>query len=531
MNKKLLIQELLSGHTTLLLHENYSSDFKLLESKPLLIVTNMAIDMYLPLIDRWLVNLEYFLDIKVVSTQDFISNKIQYLNSYLLRIIWVTNIDSISLDKDILVKDMDNLDKGVTYFVNSKKDSIMPLVKDISTNFRQVFVDNAEIQDIYNSRLSNQAIANNCHTIFNIIERVCNPKYLKLLFIDLDNTIYEGEIAEGGNKGISFTETHIEFIDWIISLANSGVFIEIVSRNSPHIINDLRNYSVFLELEKHITRFNFTLESKGKIIRDRVSFYNMLSDSIVFIDDNPAELFDVLKNNDFIRTFRILPDATNWKIIKHHIYVNPNDNDTTTQKFRLADLDANLDRTALSKELSPAELHLYLKTKLNFNVLDPMTDSVHLKRCISMSNRTNQFNISNRRISESSAFELFKEGYDFVTCSLEDNFGDSGVIFFLIIKQVSKNYAKLYELCISCRVLGRNIETLIIVEAINKWSEHRSHELKSCTVDFIETSKNLPAKKWLKNFDFFENGEIDIARLDTTEEIRILREVVTINAS
>jgi FkbH-like protein len=531
MIKKPLIQELLSGHTTLLLHENHSNNSTLFESKPLLIVTNMPIEMYLPLIGNWLLYVEYFLDIKVVSTQEFISNKIQYLNSYPLRIMWVANIDSISLTKDILTKDEDYSDNGVTYFVNSREDSIMQLLSNDYTSVRQVFVDNIEIQDIYNSRLSNQDIVNNCHAIFTVIERVYNPKFLKLLFIDLDNTIYEGEIAEGSKNDIFFTKSHVAFIDWLISLAKSGVFIEIVSRNSPNIMNDLRNYPEFLELEKYVTRFNFTLESKGEIIRDRISFYNFLSDAIVLIDDNPAELFDVLRNNDSIRTFRVLPSAANWKIIKFHVYTDPNENDVTTNQFRLADLDANLDRITLSKELSIAELHLYLKTKLNFKVLDPITDSVYLKRCVSMSNRTNQFNVSNRRISESSAFELFKQGYDFVTCSLEDNFGDSGIIFFLIVKQTSKNNANLYELCISCRVLGRNIETIIIVEAVNRWSQLKSQEIKSCSVDFIETSKNLSARKWLQNVGFFENGKVDIARLDTIEEIRVLREVISINAS
>jgi FkbH-like protein len=531
MSKRLLIQELLSGHTTLLLPGNHSKNSQLLENKSLLIVTNMAIDMYLPLINNWLICLEYFIDIKVINSQDFISNKIQYLNSYPLRIIWITNIDFESLTKDILTNDMDDLDNGLTYVINNGEATIMPLLSKDHNRVKQIFVDNMEIQDIYNSGLSNKSIANNCHTIFTVIERVHNPRFLKLLFIDLDNTIYEGEIAEGSKNDISFTQAHIEFIDWLISLSKSGVFIEIVSRNSPNVINDLRKYPEFLEFEKYVTRFNFTLESKGEIIRDRISYYNFLSDSVILIDDNPAELFDVLRYNDSIRTFRVLSSAANWKIIKLHVYVDPNENDVTTNQFRLADLDANLDRISLSKELSIAELHLYLKTKLNFKVLNPVTDSAYLKRCISMSNRTNQFNVSSRRISEYRAFELFKEGYDFVTCSLEDNFGDSGVIFFLVVKKYGENNAKLYELCLSCRVLGRNVETIIVVEALNKWSQLRSQEIKSYSVDFIETAKNLPAKKWLQKVGFFDNGKLDLSGLDTIEEVRNLREVLNINAS
>jgi FkbH-like protein len=531
MNKKLLTQELLSGHTTLLLHENFSNSSKLKVKQKLLIVTNMAIEMYLPLIDNWLVHQEYFLDIKVVSTQDFISNKMKYLNEYRLRIIWVNSNSVMKSIKDSLAIENFDLYRGLTYFVNSKKNAIVSNLSNNAANYREVFVENRDIKDIYYSGLSNQAIADNCHTVFSVIERSFNPKYVKLLFIDLDNTIYKGEIAEGDKSNINFTENHIEFIDWLIDLAKSGVFIEIVSRNSPNVINELRNYSAFLELEKYITRFNFTLDRKSEVIRERLAFYNFLGDSIVFIDDNPAELFDVTRNNDLIRTFRILPDATNWKTLCLHIYLNPNENDNTTQQFRLADLDANLERTTLSEDLSLTELHSYLKTKISLKILDPVTDLALLNRCVSMSNRTNQFNISNRRISESDVFDLFKKSYDFITCALEDDFGDSGVIFFLVIKETGKTNAEIYELCISCRVLGRGLESILITEALNKWSHIRSRDLKSCKIDFIETSKNMAAKKWLQNVDFFENSELSVANLNILDEVRSLRKVVTINAS
>jgi len=530
MNKKLLSQELLSGHTTLLLHENFSNGSKLKVKHKLLIVTNMAIEMYLPLIDNWLVHQENFLDIKVLSTQDFISNKIKYLSEYRLRIVWVDSNIVMKLIKDSLEIENFDLYRGLTYFVNSKKNAIVPNLSVNSANYREIFVENRDIKDIYSS-LSNQAIVDNCHTVFNVIERAFNPKYVKLLFIDLDNTIYKGEIAEGDKSNINFTENHIEFIDWLIDLAKSGVFIEIVSRNSANVINELRCYSAFLELEKYITRFNFTLDRKSEVVRQRLAFYNFLGDSIVFIDDNPAELFDVTRSNDLIRTFRILPDATNWKTLSLHIYSNPKEYDNTTQQFRLADLDANLERTTLLEDLSLTELHSYLKTKISLKILDPVTDLALLNRCVSMSNRTNQFNISNRRISESDVFDLFKKNYDFITCALKDDFGDSGVIFFLVIKETGKTNAEIYELCISCRVLGRGLESVLITEAINRWSQIRSRALKSCKIDFIETSKNMAAKKWLQNVDFFENSELSVANLNNLGEVRILRKVVTVNAS
>ena len=71
----------------------------------------------------------------------------------------------------------------------------------------------------------------------------------------------------------------------------------------------------------------------------------------------------------------------------------------------------------------------------------------------------------------------------------------------------------------------------MIAEALNKWSQIRSRELKSCKINFIETSKNKAAKKWLQNVDFFENSELSVANLNILDEVRSLRKVVTINAS
>ena len=78
---------------------------------------------------------------------------------------------------------------------------------------------------------------------------------------------------------------------------------------------------------------------------------------------------------------------------------------------------------------------------------------------------------------------------------VEDKFGDNGITGVFIIK--SNNNKELYidTLLLSCRIIGREVEQVIMSYIIEK---AKKEGLKRIIAEFILTKKNLPASDFLE---------------------------------
>jgi FkbH-like protein len=522
---QILLQEVISGHTSVVLSDRSKKQDETFKKQAVLILADDSLEMYIPLINGWLEQSEMFLDIEILSTHRFLKTPEIFLNANAIKIIGPLGDSTTHLIVSTIqnFKTVDDFQK--IFIVCSEEGRFESFYDASKIEFVEIIVGNVDFPDVYGSAISNEAISNACHALYACIERAISPKFCKLLFVDLDNTLYSGEVAEGNLGDIQFTTKHIEFAEWLIRLSGQGVFVEILSRNSERVLDDLRLYPTFQKLEKSISNFNFTFGSKGKVISERIAFYKFHPSSVCVIDDNPAELTEILQINKNVRTLRILPSCANiWQIVTH-IYANSAEIETHGDSRRLIDLKANLERDTLSKNLTDAELHETLGTRLCITILDADKNAEEISRCVSMSQRTNQFNLSSRRLTESLSYKLIRTGFSFVTCSLTDKFSDSGIVCFLVIKPNSSTF-EIFELCISCRALGRNLESLMIYECLRAWQDSARMNTNSFSLEFIENGKNAPVKNWLENLKFADTINLEV--LEQEGNLKVFREVVSI---
>src|SRR5690606_25928420 len=118
----------------------------------------------------------------------------------------------------------------------------------------------------------------------------------KCLVLDLDNTLWGGIIGEDGLAGIKLGqgspigEAYVAFQEYILELKRKGVILAVNSKN-----NDADAREVF---EKHpemriklddISMFVANWEPKPQNIQRIAQTLNIGIDSLVFVDDNPAE--------------------------------------------------------------------------------------------------------------------------------------------------------------------------------------------------------------------------------------------------
>jgi FkbH-like protein len=124
-------------------------------------------------------------------------------------------------------------------------------------------------------------------------------------------------------------------------------------------------------------------------------------------------------------------------------------------------------------------------------------------RLAELSQKTNQFNTGLQRFSEVQvARRLEAPDHCTISVRMRDRFCDSGIIG-AIFAQLDGNRLVIDEVCISCRSLGRNIESPMIALALAPVIDR--YGLRNVAFKFREGPRNLPARMWLTSFTGVEN--------------------------
>lgn len=348
---------------------------------------------------------------------------------------------------------------------------------------------------------------------------------IKVIAIDLDNTLHQGVLGEDGVFGVKLTDYHKKLHSKLIELRKNGIFLALISRNEIEDVKKLfaqrKDYAINWD---EFSATEVSWGSKAVAIDNVAKKINVGVESILFIDDNIGELLEVartfpmspqiLAQGDGELTFNALnyfPGLWRW---------NYDESDAK----RVIDQKGNIQREELSKR--SLNEHDYLKS-LGVTISAKVDRSVDSKRLVSLSNKTNQFNLAFTRLNE---VELLKQissvDYCVLAVSLKDVISDSGIIG-LVIAKYKKKYILIEELCLSCRAMGRNLEDYVISFALKNIPKLQEYEFVSFKV--VQGPRNQPAIKWLSEFlgnkknTVFENNQItvsDILKMDVPKTIK-----------
>jgi FkbH-like protein len=124
-----------------------------------------------------------------------------------------------------------------------------------------------------------------------------------------------------------------------------------------------------------------------------------------------------------------------------------------------------------------------------------------------LSQRTNQFNLTTRRYTETDLLALLEnQNWRLYGVLASDRIGDSGIsgAAFVQVDPVSQT-ARLDAFLVSCRVLGRGIESAFLTGVC---SDLYASGLTALLAEYVPSEKNGMAKDFLPNhgFQFTEHG-------------------------
>ncbi len=324
----------------------------------------------------------------------------------------------------------------------------------------------------------------------------------KVLLLDLDNTLWRGLAGEHDITPIVLSEdgaglAYKNFQRSILQLKLQGVILGIVSKNNEEdalqIINN-HPHMILHQEDFAVTRINW--ENKAKNIVSVSQELNVGLDSIVFIDDNPAERALVSESLPEVITpdFPDRPEELTSFIaqVYHRYFEKPVV--TEEDKEKTSQYQANSERKKLMETSMDFEGYLNnLQMKLY-----RVNPGKNKERFVQLVNKTNQFNLTTRRITGQEASNLLGDkNTEVFLYRVVDRFGDSGIVAAGILEFHEE--AVVTEFVMSCRVMGRKIEEAIIVDFEN---EARRRGYKELVGIYKPTEKNRPVKDLYVSFGY-----------------------------
>lgn len=324
-------------------------------------------------------------------------------------------------------------------------------------------------------------------------------KRKKCLVLDLDNTLWGGVLGEDGIDRIQIGgdypgKAFLYFQEALLELARTGVILTVCSKNNEADVLDAWDKNPFLILRKdHFPVYRINWKDKASNIREIAAELNIGLDSLVFVDDNPAER-ELIKQTlpmvsvpDFPTQAYELPrffDRLVRDYFKVYSITAEDRNKTEQYKANALRVQAQSGFSDFGQFLKSLGMRLTLESANDFN----------LARIAQMTQKTNQFNLTTHRYTDADIKQKIKNGARVWCLSVSDKFGDSGITGCAIVEN-----NEIDTLLLSCRVLGRGIEKAFLFAILNEAYESDEKEIGAT---YIPTAKNMQVSEFYEQCGF-----------------------------
>lgn len=320
-----------------------------------------------------------------------------------------------------------------------------------------------EYWHMYKYSLCLKAIPWLAHNVANIVKSVFG-KNKKSLVLDLDNTLWGGIVGDDGPENLEIgQETNMgqvfaEFQSYVKLLKDYGVMLNVASKNEEENALAGLNHPAGVLRPDDFLLIKANWEPKSLNIEQIAHQLNILPDSLVFADDNPAE-------REIVR--QQTAGVTAPEIGRPEDYIRVLDRGGYFEVTSLSDDDrkrnemyqANLKRE--QQQASFADYADYLRSLEMTGVVRPF-EPVYMGRIAQLTNKSNQFNLTTQRFTQAQIEQMAAdEKYITLYGKLADKFGDNGVVS-VVIAEKDGNCAHIRLWLMSCRVLKRDMELAML---------------------------------------------------------------------
>lgn len=344
--------------------------------------------------------------------------------------------------------------------------------------------------------------------VANIIKAIYG-KNKKGLVLDLDNTLWGGVIGDDGVNGIvlgqetSDGQAYQDFQRYLKSVSELGITLSINSKNDEdNALKGLNHPDSILKKDDFVV-IKANWNNKDDNFRDIAKIINVSDDSLVFIDDNPAER-DLVRSQIEGVSAPELTDVTN--------YISCIDRSGFFENISLSEDDLKRNEMYKSNQKREQQKTLFKNYDEYLDSLEMVAEiksfaPVYFERISQLTNKSNQFNLTTLRLTESEIENISKdESYLSFYGKLTDKFGDNGIVS-LVIGKIAGDTIQIKLWLMSCRVLKREMEYAML-----DYLMYKAKTLGVSTVIgyYYKTDKNSMVSSFYEQHGFSKISEDDL---------------------
>jgi FkbH-like protein len=279
---------------------------------------------------------------------------------------------------------------------------------------------------------------------------------------------------------------YYRFQSEVLSIAEKGVLICLCSKNDEASVwQALDQHPHCLLKRSHLAGYRINWTDKATNIKDLALELNLSPDSMVFVDDDPAECELVRSRFPEASVIQVpkktyeFPGMLKASGLFDRLSVSQEDKDRVqyyqAEKGRRDLQQRHLDPQGFLKDLA-------------MKAVVRQVQKCDIPRVAQLCQRTNQFNLTSRRYTESDiASFLDAPEVKMFVLQAEDRFGpigQSGVIIF----RRADHTAQVDTFLMSCRIIGRMLDQALFCESLRQlgpvWSFDKLHAA------YVPTQKN-----------------------------------------
>ena len=316
---------------------------------------------------------------------------------------------------------------------------------------------------------------------------------VKAVVCDLDHTLYDGVLGEEGAAGVVLAPARRKLQERLRALRERGMLLAVLSRNTAEDVAALFATRTDFPLRaEDFAVIDASWEAKSDGLARILAQLRIAPETVLLLDDNLGELTDIAQAWPEVHGV----PADDPEIALTALMFFPGiegfrGGATPESSLRTADLRANAARASLARSGAAEDYFAALGMELSFRLNAP----TELERVAELSAKTNQFNLTLARLTTAEIRKLATQPGGFVLAvALRDRLSESGTIAAWCGMRAGHQLCT-YDLVISCRALGRQVEDILLAESFR----FVAHALGATEIllPWREGPRNAPALSWL----------------------------------
>ena len=336
----------------------------------------------------------------------------------------------------------------------------------------------------------------------------------KGIVLDADGTLWGGVVGELGADGVDLGpgagQAYLDFQRFLLELRADGVLLALCSKNTEaDVWAAFKRPELHLRPE-HLSAWRIDWRPKHVGIAEIADELGVGVDSLVLVDDNPAELAEVRAALPGLSAVLMPADPVRWRDMLHTGAFDRRP-PTADDRARPLRMSQDCDRERLRRLVSPeeylADLDIWVR------VLRPGRADLH--RLAQLVLKTNQMNLNGNRLSEPELDRLCRSGdHEVRMFEAGDRFGDYGQVGSYVLAFGARS-ARLHLFLLSCRAMGRGIERSMVADAFDVAARRGVERIMATTA---ETQRNEPCRTFFASIGVSRAGQV--CALDRVEHPR-----------